>query len=59
MRDDTSIAPTALRFAVGNLVIYKPRGMMFGRLHAEDTVGWYIGGGCESQSANEIFRGKE
>jgi hypothetical protein len=39
MRDDTSIAPTALRFSVGNLVIYKPRGMMFGILHAEDTVG--------------------
>lgn len=43
MRDDTSIAPTALRFSVGNLVIYKPRGMMFGILHAEDTVGWYEG----------------
>lgn len=39
MQDDTSIAPTALRFSVGNLVIYKPRGIMFGILHAEDTVG--------------------
>lgn len=34
MRDDTSIAPTALRFfTVGNLVIYKP----------ETAVGWYEG----------------
>ena len=33
MRDDTSIAPTALRFSVGNLVIYKP----------ETAVGWYEG----------------
>jgi len=34
MRDDTSIAPTALRFfTVGNLVIYKP----------ETAAGWYEG----------------
>ena len=43
IRDDASIAASALRFSIGNLVIYKPRGMMFGVLHAENTVGWYEG----------------
>ncbi len=41
--DDASIAASALRFSVGKLVIYKPRGMMFGVLHAKNTVGWYEG----------------